>query len=66
VGDKGCGVVQLPQILTISNPGLAYMSNVTLQGDGQPGRGDATQAMFIPDVSSKVFAEGECALPAFH
>ena len=50
--------MQVPQVLTVSTIGQLYMSNVTIQGDGQEGRKDATQALYVDDVTSKVFAEG--------
>jgi hypothetical protein len=49
-------------MITVSELGQLFMSNVTIQGDGQAGRKDATQAIFLPDVSSKLFAEGICCL----
>lgn len=42
----------------VSELGRLYMSNITIQGDGQTGRRDATEAIFLPDVSASIFAEG--------
>lgn len=55
--------VQVPQVLTVTRIGQLYMSNVTIQGDGQTGRRDATQALYIPEPTASVFAEGENLTP---
>lgn len=48
-------------MVTILEAGNLWMTDVTLQGDGQPGRSDATRGIHVKDFNSKVYAES--ALP---
>ena len=49
--------VQRPDMITILEAGELWMTDVTLQGDGQRGRSDATRAIHIKDFFSKLYAE---------
>jgi hypothetical protein len=52
-------LLQVPDMLAILQSAQAWISNVTVQGDGQKNSyDDATRAITMPHDSSKLFAEG--------
>lgn len=53
-------------MVTILEAGNLWMTDVTLQGDGQPGRSDATRGIHVKDFNSRVYAESAPPLTQPH